>query len=231
MRRTSEGEIDRLPIKVPTVDIHTLGAGGGSIAWIDPGGGLRVGPQSAGRAPRARPATGRVGRPPRSRTRTSSSAGSIPTASWAVGMSLDPDLARRAVADHVASPLGLGVEEAAEGIVRVVNAAMIKGIRVVSVARGYDPRDFCLMAFGGAGPLHAAELAEELSIPTVLVPIAPGVTSSLGLLLAELRHDYVRTVLRRGDDIPPAEMGAAFETMESEALVRMRREGVDRGWT
>ena len=144
-------------------------------------------------------------------------------------MSLDPDLAHRAIADHVASPLGLGVEEAAEGIVRVVNASMIKGIRVVSVARGYDPRDFCLMAFGGAGPLHAAELADELSIPTVLVPIAPGVTSSLGLLLAELRHDYVRTVLRRGDEIPPAEMGAAFVSMEVEALDRMRREGVDQG--
>ena len=95
-------------------------------------------------------------------------------------MALDPELARRAISDHLASPLGLGLEEAAEGIVRVVNASMIKGIRVVSVARGYDPRDFCLMAFGGAGPLHAAELAEELSIPSVLVPIAPGVTSALG---------------------------------------------------
>ena len=144
-------------------------------------------------------------------------------------MSLDPELARRAVADHIASPLGLGLEEAAEGIVRVVNASMIKGIRVVSVARGYDPRDFCLMAFGGAGPLHAAELADELSIPTVLVPIAPGVTSSLGLLLAELRHDYVRTVLRRGDDMDPAEIGSAFAAMEAEALDRMRREGVEQG--
>ena len=228
VRRTSEGEIDRLPIKVPTVDIHTLGAGGGSIAWIDPGGGMRVGPQSAG----AHPGPACYGQGGEAPTVTDANLvlGRLNPDRFLGGrMSLDPDLARRAISDHLASPLGLGLEEAAEGIVRVVNASMIKGIRVVSVARGYDPRDFCLMAFGGAGPLHAAELADELSIPTVLVPIAPGVTSALGLLLAELRHDYVRTVLRRGDEIPPAEMGAAFAEMESEALDRMRREGVEPG--
>ena len=228
VRRTSEGEIDRLPIKVPTVDIHTLGAGGGSIAWIDPGGGLRVGPQSAG----AHPGPACYGQGGEAPTVTDANLvlGRLNPDRFLGGrMSLDPELARRAVSDRVASPLGLGLEEAAEGIVRVVNASMIKGIRVVSVARGYDPRDFCLMAFGGAGPLHAAELADELSIPTVLVPIAPGVTSALGLLLAELRHDYVRTVLRRGDDIPPAEIGSAFAAMEVEALGRMRREGVEQG--
>ncbi len=228
VRRTSEGEIDRLPIKVPTVDIHTLGAGGGSIAWIDPGGGLRVGPQSAG----AHPGPACYGQGGEAPTVTDANLvlGRLNPDRFLGGrMSLDPDLARRAIFDRLASPLGLGLEEAAEGIVRVVNASMIKGIRVVSVARGYDPRDFCLMAFGGAGPLHAAELADELSIPAVLVPIAPGVTSALGLLLAELRHDYVRTVLRRGDEIPPAEMGAAFAAMEAEALDRMRREGVEPG--
>ena len=228
VRRTSEAEIDRLPLKVPTVDIHTLGAGGGSIAWIDPGGGMRVGPQSAG----AHPGPACYGQGGEAPTVTDANLvlGRLNPDRFLGGrMSLDPELARRAISDHLATPLGLGLEEAAEGIVRVVNASMIKGIRVVSVARGYDPRDFCLMAFGGAGPLHAAELADELSIPTVLVPIAPGVTSALGLLLAELRHDYVRTVLRRGDEIPPAEMGAAFAEMESEALDRMRREGVERG--
>jgi N-methylhydantoinase A len=226
VRRTSEAEIERLPIKVPTVDIHTLGAGGGSIAWIDPGGGLRVGPQSAG----AHPGPASYGEGGESPTVTDANLvlGRLNSERFLGGrMSLHPDLARQAIADHVATPLGLGVEEAAEGVVRVVNAAMIKGIRVVSVARGYDPRDFCLMAFGGAGPLHAAELAEELGIPTVLVPIAPGLTSSLGLLLAERRHDYVRTLLRRGDEIAPAEIGSVFATMETEALGQMRREGVE----
>lgn len=116
-------------------------------------------------------------------------------------MQLDVEASREVIQRHIAGPLNLSLEQAAEGIIRVVKANMVKGIRVISVARGYDPREFCLVAFGGAGPLHAAELATELNIPRVLVSIAPGVTSALGLLTADLRHDYVRTLLRPLDDL------------------------------
>ena len=225
VRRSQDSEIERLPIKVPTVDIHTLGAGGGSIAWIDPGGALRVGPQSAG----ADPGPACYGRGGKEATVTDANLvlGRLSPESFLGGrLRLDLDKAREAVFEGVARPLGLRLDEAAEGIVRVVNASMIKGIRVVSVAKGYDPRDFTLVAFGGAGPVHAAELATELDIPRVLVPIAPGVTSALGLLMADLRHDRVRTVLRRSEDLDSAELGALYQEMERDALEEMRGEGL-----
>ena len=228
IRRTQESELDRLPVKVPMVDIHTLGAGGGSVAWIDPGGAMRVGPQSAGADPG--PASyGRGGVEP-----TVTDANLIlgrlnPAGFLGGGMSLDVELARKAEHDRLAVPLGLSVEETAEGIVRVVNAGMLKGIRVVSVTKGYDPREFTLIAFGGAGPLHASELAAELKIPRVLVPVAPGVTSALGLLMADLRHDYVRTVLSRGDQLQPGNLTSLYAEMETEAQSEMLREGVALG--
>ena len=228
VRQTRESEIERLPLKVPMVDIHTLGAGGGSIAWIDPGGALRVGPQSAG----ADPGPACYGRGGTEATVTDANLvlGRLNPKRFLGGrMDLDVERARGVIAERVAEPLGLGVEECAEGIVRVVNASMIKGIRVVSVAKGYDPRDFCLVAFGGAGPVHSAELAEDLEIPRVLVPVAPGVTSALGLLMADLRHDFVRTVLLAGDRLTREELGTRFAEMEDEALERMRQEGVESG--
>ncbi len=226
VRSTKESEIDRLPVKVPMVDIHTLGAGGGSIAWIDPGGALRVGPRSAGADP-GPAAYGRGGEEP-TVTDANLVLGRLNPERFLGGkMTLQSELAWEAVRKQIAEPLGLSVEAAAEGIIRVVNAGMIKGIRVVSVGKGYDPRDFCLVAFGGAGPLHAAELAAELEIPRVLVPVAPGVTSALGLLMADLRHDYVRTALARGDEVNAKQLGALFTDMEHEAMTRMAGEGVD----
>ena len=225
VRRTQDSEIDRLPIKVPMVDIHTLGAGGGSIAWIDPGGALRVGPHSAGAAPG--PACYGQGGAEPTVTDANLLLGRLSQDAFLGGlMKLDIGLARDAVRDRIAEPLGLGLEEAAEGIVRVVNAGMIKGIRVVSVAKGYDPREFTLVTFGGAGPLHAAELASELNIPKVLVPIAPGVTSALGLLMADLRHDLVRTVLLPSAEAKPSDLGEMYSGLEAEALAQMGREGV-----
>ena len=226
VRRTQDSEIERLPIKVPMVDIHTLGAGGGSVAWIDPGGALRVGPQSAG----ADPGPACYGRGGDEATVTDANLvlGRLNPEGFLGGrLTLDLRKAREAVAESVARPLDMGVEEAAEGIVRVVNAGMIKGIRVVSVARGYDPREFCLVAFGGAGPVHAAELAAELDIPKVLVPIAPGVTSALGLLMADLRHDLVWTVLLQSGKVQPSELSSRYAEMEEEALTQMRREGFE----
>ena len=227
LRRAQDSEIERLPIKVPMVDIHTLGAGGGSIAWIDPGGALRVGPQSAG----ADPGPACYGRGGAEATVTDANLvlGRLSADGFlGGGLALDEEQARRAIGERVATPLGLGLEEAAEGIVRVVNAGMIKGIRVVSVARGYDPREFTLVTFGGAGPVHAGELAAELDIPRVLVPVAPGVTSALGLLMADLRHDYVRTVLLSPGEASLADLNAGYEQMEAEATAQMRRDGVER---
>ncbi len=225
VRRTQDSEIERLPVKVPMVDIHTLGAGGGSIAWIDPGGALRVGPQSAG----AEPGPACYGRGGTEATVTDANLalGRLNSGSFLGGrLGLDAELARDAIRRRIADPLGMSVEEAAEGIVRVVNAGMIKGIRVVSVAKGYDPREFCLVTFGGAGPVHASELAAELDIPRVLVPIAPGVTSALGLLMADLRDDLVRTILRPSDSLEVSELNARFAEMETEATATMDREGV-----
>ena len=225
VRQTQESEIERLPIRVPMVDVHTLGAGGGSIAWIDAGGALRVGPSSAGAVPG--PACYGSGGAQATVTDANVVLGRLGESGLLGGaMPLDAALARRAVRERIADPLGIGVEEAAEGIVQVVNASMVKGIRVVSVSKGYDPREFCLVAFGGAGPLHASELAEEMDIPRVLVPVAPGVTSALGLLVADLRHDFARTVLRPGTDISPRELTYWFELMERQALEQMAREGV-----
>ncbi len=228
VRRTQESEIERLPVKVPMVDIHTLGAGGGSVAWIDPGGALRVGPRSAGADPG--PACyGRGGAEP-TVTDANLVLGRLSPESFLGGqMGLDLELARQAIEGRVATPLGLGLEEAAEGIVQVVNAGMVKGIRVVSVARGYDPREFCLIAFGGAGPVHASELAAEINIPKVLVPIAPGVTSALGLLMADLRHDFVRTVLRPGHELTPGEITLWYRDLERQAEGQMHKEGVEPG--
>ncbi len=226
VRRTQESELERLPVKVPMVDIHTLGAGGGSIAWIDPGGALRVGPQSAGADPG--PACYGKGGTHATVTDANLVLGRLSATSLLGGtMTLDVDLARRAISEGIAGPLGLTVEEAAEGIVQVVNASMVKGIRVVSVSKGYDPREFCLVAFGGAGPLHASELADEMDIPTVLVPVAPGVTSALGLLMADLRHGFAQTVLKPGSELSPTEITNWYEQLEAQAMEQMSREGID----
>ncbi len=228
VRHSQDSEIEGFPVKVPMVDIHTLGAGGGSIAWIDAGGALRVGPQSAGAEP-GPPCYGKGGTEPTVTDANLVLGRLSPTSLLGGEMSLDAELAGRAIDERIARPLGLSREEAAEGIIRVVNATMLKGIRVVSVAKGYDPREFCVAAFGGAGPLHASELARELDIPRVLVPIAPGVTSALGLLMADMRHDYVRTVLRLAAESPPDELGGRFAEMEEEALAQMEREGIPAG--
>ena len=225
VRRTQESELERLPVKVPMVDIHTLGAGGGSIAWIDPGGALRVGPQSAGADPG--PACYGNGGIEATVTDANLVLGRLGASSLLGGtMTLDVDLARQVIAERIADPLGLTVEEAAEGIVQVVNASMVKGIRVVSVSKGYDPREFSLVAFGGAGPLHASELADEMDIPSVLVPVAPGVTSALGLLMADLRHDFAQTVLKPGSELSSTEITNWYEQLESQAMEQMSREGV-----
>ena len=228
LRFTKESEIGSLPIKVPMIDIHTLGAGGGSVAWIDAGGALRVGPRSAG----AQPGPAAYGRGGTEATVTDANVvlGRIDPATFLGGeMQLDAEAARRAVEDRIARPLGLSTEAAAEGIIRVINATMVRGMRAVSVEKGYDPRDFVIVAFGGGGPLHAADLAREMSVPNVLIPVMPGVTSALGLLVADLRYDVSATV--RGSLASPdlAALTRVYEDLERQASGQMARDGVDHG--
>jgi N-methylhydantoinase A len=224
---TKESEIGGHPIKIPMIDIHTIGAGGGSIAWIDPGGSLRVGPQSAGANPG--PVCYRLGGEEPTVTDANLVLGRLDPAYYLGGeMSLDVEAARRAIMDKIARPLNLSLEEAAEGIIKVINASMVRGIRKVSVEKGYDAREFSLICFGGGGPLHSFELAEELRIPTVVVPISPGVNSALGLLIADFRYDYSQTFLRKTHDIDLDSLNQGFKDLETKAVQQMHEERIPR---
>lgn len=211
-RETMEALVDGLPVKTPMLEIHTVGAGGGSVARMDEGGLLRVGPESAGAIPG--PACYGVGE---QATVTDAHVvlGRISADQLAGGsMTLDADRARAAVA-RVAEPLGMTVEEAAAGILRVANATMSRAVRVVSVERGYDPRDFALVAFGGCGGLHACEMAEDLGIGIVLVPKLAGALSALGMLLADRVRDYAAGALGRED------VAELFAELEEQARAEM----------
>jgi len=199
VRRTDSREIGGRVIQLPMVDVHTVGAGGGSIGWRDPGGALRAGPRSAGAEPG--PACyGRGGTEP-TVTDANLLLGYLDASSTlAGGVELDVDAARDAVG-RLASELGLDELETAEGIVRIANQEMVRALRVVTVERGIDPRRFALMPFGGAGPMHAAALAQELDMERILCPRASGVLSALGLIASERRRDITRTVLLSGDEL------------------------------
>src|SRR3954451_14775120 len=199
VREAAGREVGGRPLALPMVDIRTVGAGGGSIAWRDAGGAPRVGPRSAGAEPG--PACyGRGGTEP-TVTDANLVLGHLdPGEPLAGGVELDADAAREAVG-QLADALGLSVEDCAAGIVRVANAEMVRAMRVMTVERGVDPRDFALLAFGGAGPLHAAAMAEELGMRKILIPRASGVLSALGLAAADRRRDHARTVFLHGDDL------------------------------
>lgn len=225
VRLTRESHVGMLPLKVPMVDVHTIGAGGGSVAWVDSGGALHVGPQSAGANPG--PACYGLGGENPTVTDANVVLGRVNPDYFVGGeIRLDVNASREAITRKVAEPLGISVEKAAEGILKVVNANMVRGIRVVSVQKGYDPRDFCLVAFGGAGPVHSAELSEEMSLPKVLVPPTPGVTSALGLLMSDFRRDYVQTIIASLEEVGLAELNGAYQRLESQALEDMATEGV-----
>jgi N-methylhydantoinase A len=199
VRRTDSREIEGRPIQLPMVDVHTVGAGGGSIAWRDAGGALRVGPRSAGAEPG--PACyGRGGTEP-TVTDANLLLGYLPSDSGlAGGVALDTDAAQESIA-ALGGKLGLDGTETAEGIVRVANQEMTRALRVVTVERGVDPRGYALLPFGGAGPMHAAALAAELEISRIVCPRASGVLSALGLIAAGHRRDTARTVLLAGDQL------------------------------
>jgi N-methylhydantoinase A len=221
---TTESDIEGYPIKLPMIDINTIGAGGGSIAWIDPGGALRVGPQSAGAEPG--PACYGAGGNEPTVTDANAVLGRI-NPSFLLGgeMPLYLEKAREAIEAKIARPLGIDLVKAAEGIITIVNANMVRGIRRVSVEKGYDPRDFALVAFGGAGPLHGVELAKALSMKRVVVPLYPGIASAFGMLSADVRHDYVRTRIGVADQLDLEELNTLYREMESHAVGQLGAEG------
>ena len=215
---STDREIEGHPVKVPMLDIHTVGAGGGSIAWVDAGGSLRVGPRSAGARPG--PACYRQGGAEATVTDANVLLGRLnPTHLLGGRMPIDRGASEEAIG-RLARAVGLGPTEAARGILAVVQSNMLRAIRVVSVERGRDPKDFALLAFGGAGPLHAGALAAELGMHRVLVPPQPGILCALGLLVEDLRTDYVRTRI-----VPLA--GGAGETLAAEFAPL---EGAARAW-
>jgi N-methylhydantoinase A len=201
---TTESVIAGVPIRLPMVDVHSVSAGGGSIAWVDEGGALRVGPRSAGADP-GPAAYGRGGEQP-TVTDANLVLGFLADGTRLGGeIELDGGRARAAL-ERLGEQIGLGPVEAAAGVIRVANAEMTKALRAISVERGLDPRGFALVAFGGAGPMHACALAEELDVRTILVPKAGGVLSALGLAISDVRRDYVRPL-----HAPLAEAGTLAE--------------------
>ncbi len=214
-RLANEAVVHGYPIKAPMLDIHTVGAGGGSIAFVDSGGLLKVGPRSAGAAP------GPVCYDRGNAEATVTDANVVlqtlnPTHLLGGRMKVRQDLARQAVA-RLAEPLGLGVMETAQGILSVVTANMARAIRVISVQRGHDPRDYTLVAFGGAGPLHAARLAREMDIARILVPRNPGILCAMGLLLTDLRADFASTHLLKLGGSALADMERRFDGLRGQA--------------
>ncbi len=221
---TTQGRINQRPISLPMLDIHTVSAGGGTIARIDAVGGLQVGPDSAGADPG-----------PISYDRGGQEV-TITDANLVVGV-LNPDKflggkmklnrakAEKLLEEKIARPLGLNLLEAADGILKIINVKMEEAIKAVSSQRGYDIRDFTLVAFGGGGPMHAGKIALDLGIPSLLIPFAPGVTSALGLLLSDVKHDYVRSKLVALKEIDLEEVNRLFAQMMEQARADLRAEG------
>jgi len=224
-RSTTWGGVTDYPIKIPMIDMRTIGAGGGSIAWVDELGVLNVGPQSAG----SEPGPACYGKE-----------GNLPTVTDAnlVLKRVNPDFfnegkqrlypkkAYEATKVHIADKMGFSVEEAALGIIKIVNANMAKGISASSVERGYDLREFILVTLGGACNLHAAEIAMELHIPKVIVPPMCGVLSAVGLLVADIQHDHVTTVSEREQNLQPHELLSKFQELEDIGIQQLKKEGV-----
>jgi len=211
-------------LRVPTIDIAEVGAGGGSIVWVDQGGGLRVGPRSAGARPG--PACYDQGGEEPTLTDANVLLGYL-NPQYLVGgdLRLSWERAYQAMVERVGAPLDLDVYEVSNGVHQIASSTMARAVRAVSLERGRDPRDFTLFAFGGCGPLHAARMAGPLGIEEVLVPPWPGLFSAFGLLLADIEHHFLQTYLHRTDQLDLSELARILATMESEALVTLQGEG------
>jgi N-methylhydantoinase A len=224
LRMVKEWEVEYgYPIMYPSIEVITIGAGGGSVAWVDAGGSLRNGPQSAGADPG--PACYETGGEDATNTDANLILGRLNKALLAGRMKLSPEAAEKAV-QKMADRFGMTMVDAAYSIIKVANANMCDALRLISISRGYDPRDFALVAFGGAGPLHAAYLARELEIPSVIVPPYPGVHAALGCLLVDVRHDLFKTYLANSKEADLGPIEKAFEGLEEEAQAILEKEGM-----
>lgn len=212
-------------LRVPSLDIAEVGAGGGSIAWVDDGGALRVGPLSAGAEP-GPVCYARGGTRPTVTDANVVNGYINPKAIAGATMRIDREAAWDVIKSHIADPLKLGIHEAAYGVTQIANSAMMRALRAVSTERGRDPRDFTLVSFGGAGPIHAAALAEDMEISKVLVPVFPGLFSALGLLLADYRHDYIRSIVTPLAVINPRTILGHYKELQQIARDTMQKEGV-----
>ncbi|PGY10300.1 hydantoinase/oxoprolinase family protein [Bacillus sp. AFS031507] len=225
---TTEYNIERTdrtagyPIKVPVVDIVEIGNGGGSIAWIDAGGSLRVGPQSAGALP-GPIAYGKGGTEPTT-TDANLVVGRLSPKNF--DNAVDMESVRNAIQEKIANHFDTSVDEAALGIIRIANSNMLNALKLISVRKGYDPRDFALVAFGGGGSMHAPALAKELGVRKVIVPVATSVFSAWGMLMTDLRHDYIQTFIRRVEGIDYGELNGTLAKQETDAISQYDQEGV-----
>ena len=221
---TTQGRINQRPISLPMLDIHTVSAGGGTIARIDAVGGLQVGPDSAGADPG--PICYGYGGKEVTITDANLVLGVLNPDHFLGGrMKLDKGKAETLLEEKIARPLGLGLLEAADGILKIINVKMEEAIKAVSSQRGYDIRDFTLVAFGGGGPMHAGRIALDLGIPSLLIPFAPGVTSALGLLMSDVKHDYVRSKLAPLKELDLGEANHLFSQLIEQARAELRSEG------
>jgi N-methylhydantoinase A len=220
-----ENRLDESAFNVPMLNIKTIGAGGGSIAWLDSTGKLHVGPQSAGAQPG--PACYGQGGDAPTVTDANLLLGLLNADNFLGGaMRIQPALAEHAVQKQIATAMGMSVQQAAAGIFRIVNANMAGATRLVSVEKGYDPRDFALLAFGGAGPLHAVAIAEELDIPWVVVPRHPGITSAAGLVVPDIVHNFVQTSVTELSNMPPQALAQEFKTLQQRATHTLESDGI-----
>ncbi|HEX8105460.1 MAG TPA: hydantoinase/oxoprolinase family protein [Solirubrobacteraceae bacterium] len=216
------------PVRFPCVDVKSIGAGGGSIAWIDKGGSLRVGPHSAGASPG--PACYGQGGTDATVTDAELVLGRLEASAFLGGeMTVDPALAEGAVRKDIGEHFGWDAVEAASGIVRIAVNNMTESLRLATVDRGYDPREFSLFALGGAGPLFAAEVAKEANVPQVVVPRHPGLTSALGLLMVDIRHDVSKSLMRTESQLDLAQLNAEYGALERKAADTLAGEGVAPG--
>jgi N-methylhydantoinase A len=224
---TTEGEIDRLRLALPMLNIVTIGAGGGSIGWVDEGGLLRMGPQSAGSMPG--PACYGLGGELPTCTDANLILGYLDKDFFAGGkIPLDYDRAEKAIKEHIADKLHMDVVEAAAGMYQVINVNMASGVREVSVKRGDDPREFPLVVAGGAGPIHASMIALELEIPFMIIPKESSIFCAAGMLMSDLKHNFVRTYSSILHDIDKNKFKAIFADMEKEALALLKEEKIPR---
>jgi len=219
------GYNEGLAVRIPVLDIVEVGTGGGSIGWLDEGGGLHVGPRSAGAEPG--PASYDRGGTEPTVTDANVILGRLSPERFLGGeMRLNRDAAERALRERLADPLGVNLERAASGMLQVAISAMANAVRHVTLERGLDPRDFTLVAYGGGGPLHAASVAKELSIRTIIIPQAPGHFSAVGMLMADFRRDYVQTLFARMDDLEMAELEDEFKKLEAEGRNALEASGI-----